>query len=135
MELDKKYLKKLKLPLKGKLGLQVSQYFDQLENKNIDYEESKSRLSEKFIEHMNYLLREGIIIGPHPEKTGLQSLGLKVGANRNTIIISNGLIRLIEPSKFIRLILWIRDHILLTIFTGIIITITSHFILKALNLG
>ena len=69
-----------------------------LEKNKVVYEEAPGRLSKKFVMHAEELIKNGKILGPCPRQQGLGSLGLKVGQNRNAVIVNNGPISLVNES-------------------------------------
>ena len=137
MQLNKKYLKQLTAPLKGKLGLKPSEYFAQLDKDGVEYTEEGGKLTSEFTCHMEHLIDQGVILGPCPSEGGVKSLGLKIGAGRSAAIVNSGLIKLNERTSFPKLSLmwaWLKDHILLTIITGVVTGVLVAVILKALGI-
>jgi len=133
MRIDQSYLNKLTRPFATEHSLTVSQYLQRLDSNNTSYEESKGKLSEKFLLHMEYLIDEGCIVGPNREQSGASQLGLKIGANRHAIIVNDGWIKYIKPSKVgiaKSMVIWLRDHTLGAILSGLVVAV----ILAALSL-
>ncbi|MCK0714459.1 hypothetical protein ACFO0U_11595 [Chromohalobacter sarecensis] len=133
MRVDQDYLNKLTRPFATEYSLTVSQYFQRLDANNTPYEESEGKLSEKFLLHIEHLIDDGCIVGPNREQSGASQLGLKIGVNRHAIIVNDGWVKYIKPSKdgIVKpMVIWLRDHTLGAILSGLVIAI----ILAALNL-
>lgn len=133
MRIDKNYLNELTRPFDTDHCLTISEYIKKLDANNIPYEESEGKLSEKFIFHVDHLIFYGRLIGPARERSGASQLGLKIGANRNAIVVNDGLVKYIKPSKIgivKPMTIWLRDQIL-----GVIISsVALAMILAYLNL-
>ena len=133
MRIDQGYLNKLTRPFATEGRLTVSQYLQRLDFNNTFYEESKGKLSEKFLLHMEHLIDEGCIVGPNREQSGASQMGLKIGANSHAIIVNDGWSKCIKPSKVgiaKSMVIWLRGHALGAIFSGLVVAV----ILPALGL-
>ena len=136
MQLNKKYLNNLTAPLTGKPGLKPSEYFAQLDKDGVEYAEAGGKLTSEFIFHMEHLIDQGVILGPCPNEEGVKSLGLKIGTGRNAVIVNSGLIKLNTRTFFEKLSpmwAWLKEHVLITIVTGVVTSVLAAIILKALE--
>lgn len=133
MKIDQSYLNELTRPFATEHRLSVSQYFQRLDANNTPYEESQGKLSEEFLLHVEHLIDDGRIVGPNREQSGASQLGLKIGANRHSVIVNDGWVKYVKPSKVgivKRMLIWLRDHTLGAILSGLVIAV----ILAALSL-
>ncbi|WP_217519994.1 hypothetical protein [Vibrio metschnikovii] len=62
MEIDKHYLIELTRPFYANAAPTISEYLRELDSNDVVYKESKNRLSERFIFHIEYLIDSGYIL-------------------------------------------------------------------------
>ncbi|WP_217527463.1 MULTISPECIES: hypothetical protein [Vibrio] len=124
MEIDKHYLIELTRPFYANAAPTISEYLRELDSNDVVYKESKNRLSERFIFHIEYLIDSGYIIGPNRELPGISQLGLKIYPDRSAIVLDDRPVRYIKPAKLKivkPVLIWFRDHTLGAIISALVV--------------
>ncbi|MEO3684660.1 hypothetical protein ABHN84_20560 [Shewanella vesiculosa] len=80
MKIDTSYEMKLLTPLKGTLGVKISDYLSSLKNNGISITDKKGLVNHKFIAHFKHLVYKKIITNSSG-RTSLDSFGLEIGTN------------------------------------------------------
>jgi hypothetical protein len=117
MNIDESYKMKLLAPLKGTVGVKISDYLSNLKNNGLSITDKKGVVDEKFIVHFQHLINKGIITNSSGRVT-LDSFGLEVGSNGHIILCDCSDILFVElraPNPLKPAIKWLLNHVVAVI--------------------
>jgi hypothetical protein len=80
VNIDESYEMKLLTPIKGTVGVKISNYLSALINNGVTIKDENGLVDKKFIAHFNHLISKGIITNSSGRVT-LDSFGLEIGTN------------------------------------------------------
>lgn len=118
IDIDTSYEMKLLTPLKGTLGVKISDYLFSLKNNGISITDKKGVVDNKFIAHFEHLVHKGIITNSSG-RSSLDSFGLEIGTNRHINYWDCSDIMFVEQRTYKALksaIKWLLNHITTFIF-------------------
>ncbi len=84
MNIDESYKSDLLIPLKGTVGVKITDYLSSLKNKGINIQHKNGLVDEKFIAHFELLVNKKIITNSSG-RVALKSFGIEIGTNRHLI--------------------------------------------------